>query len=201
MKEIRLREDGRILTELQFRNMLGTIPLPINLDKDILSEHGADPILQAPVPEIDELHYAIRAYPVQDAQGNWVQGYEIVSKFTEYTDDNNVVHTVVEQETEYLQKVQQDKINALQQAIILATQARLDSFAKTKGYDSILSAATYASSIVPEFAVEGQIAVNSRDVTWAKLYQILAEVQQGVRVMPGSFLDIESELPVLVWSA
>lgn len=96
---------------------------------------------------------------------------------------------------ELAQKQQQ-----IQDSIVAATQQRLDDFAKTRNYDGILSAATYATSPTTKFYTEGQYAVNCRDATWATLYSILAEVQAGTRPMPSSYADIEAELPVLEWS-
>ena len=89
----------------------------------------------------------------------------------------------------------------LKSEIVAATQQRLDDFARTRGYDGILSACTYATSTVPKFQAEGQYCVNARDATWAKLYQILAEVEAGTRPMPSGYADIEPELPVLEWPA
>lgn len=87
----------------------------------------------------------------------------------------------------------------LQQQIVAATQQRLDDFAKTRNYDGILSACTYASSAVQKFATEGTAAIQLRDATWSTLYQILAEVQAGTRPVPSGFADIEGDLPVLSW--
>jgi len=89
----------------------------------------------------------------------------------------------------------------LQANIVAAAQARLDAWAQTRGYDGILSAATYAASAVPQFAAEGQAAVNARDATWATLYTLLLEVQMGTRPMPTSFADVEPLLPALAWPA
>jgi len=75
-------------------------------------------------------------------------------------------------------------------------QARLDAFARSRNYDSILSACTYANSTNPTFAAEGAYCVQLRDQTWAKLYEMLAEVQAGTRAIPTSFDDIAPELPV-----
>ena len=77
-------------------------------------------------------------------------------------------------------------------------QKYLDDFAKTHSYDSILSACTYATSTVQKFAAEGQYAVEARDATWAKCYEILADVESGKRPMP-SLEEIIAELPELEW--
>lgn len=81
-----------------------------------------------------------------------------------------------------------------------AVQQRLDDFAKTRGYDGILSAATYATSLIAKFAAEGQCAVVARDATWAKCSQILAEVQAGTRPLP-TLIELVAELPLLEWPA
>jgi hypothetical protein len=88
---------------------------------------------------------------------------------------------------------------ALQKEVVDATQKRLDDFAKTREYDGILSACTYSTSPTTKFATEGQYCVEQRDATWAKLYEMLAEVEAGTRPIPQSFADIEPELPALVW--
>lgn len=87
----------------------------------------------------------------------------------------------------------------LQAEIVGATQRRLDDFARTRNYDGILSACTYATSLVPKFTTEGQYAVQARDATWATLYALLAEVQSGTRPAPASFDDVAPLLPALEW--
>ena len=96
-----------------------------------------------------------------------------------------------------------EELAADQQALIdditNQTQQRLDSFAKTRGYDGILSLCTYATSTNSKFQAEGQYGVTARDATWAQLYQIMAEVEAGTRPMPSGYADIEGDLPALVW--
>jgi hypothetical protein len=79
-----------------------------------------------------------------------------------------------------------------------AIQKRLDDFARTRNYDGILSAATYATSAVPKFKAEGQYAVEARDATWAKGYEILAAVEAGTRPLP-TLEGLAAELPALAW--
>ncbi|WP_417511459.1 hypothetical protein [Methylophaga sp.] len=80
-----------------------------------------------------------------------------------------------------------------------AIQKRLDDFAKTRNYDSALSAASYATSSNPTFSAEGQYIVEVRDLTWATGYAILDDVLNGIRPIPGGIEDFEDELPSLEW--
>lgn len=81
-------------------------------------------------------------------------------------------------------------------------QARLDTFARTLTYDSILSACTYATSTIEMYRIEGQYCVDARDATWAKAYELIQEmlpkVTSGEIAVP-IWEDIEEQLPVLTW--
>lgn len=91
------------------------------------------------------------------------------------------------------------RAQAIRAEIVQATQARLDAFARTRNYDDIKSASDYAGCSVPKFASEGTYCRDARAETWAKLYEMLAEVEAGTRPMPAGFADVEAELPALVW--
>ena len=64
-----------------------------------------------------------------------------------------------------------------------AVQNMMDSAAKAKGYDSILSACTYAA-YPNQFQADGQEFVAWRGAVWAKCYEILGEVEAGTRPAP-----------------
>ena len=83
--------------------------------------------------------------------------------------------------------------------ITASTQRKLDEFAKTRNYDGILSACTYANSSIDKFKIEGQYCIDQRDLVWNTLYEIMAQVLAGTRPMPSGFVDIESSLPILSW--
>lgn len=108
---------------------------------------------------------------------------------------------VVDKTEEEIAAEQATAAQALQASIVQATQQRLDDFARTRNYDGILSLCTYATSTVPKFQAEGQYGADVRGATWAKLYEILAEVETGLRPAPNGFADIENELPALAWPA
>jgi hypothetical protein len=157
-------------------------------------------VFPAPAPSCDPVTQIAREIaPVLTSKGHYEQAYEIVSRFVEYTDEQNVVHTVAEQEAAAIQADAIAKTQAFIASVVSATQSRLDTFAQTKNYDGILSACTYASSAIPKFASEGQYAVNARDNTWATLYTIMGEVEAGTLPMPASVDEVMSLLPELVW--
>ncbi|WP_435013023.1 hypothetical protein [Xanthomonas arboricola] len=56
----------------------------------------------------------------------------------------------------------------------------LDRVAQSRGYDSIVSCASYASSTNDQFRAEAQAAIAWRDAVYAKGYDILASTPEGV---------------------
>lgn len=79
------------------------------------------------------------------------------------------------------------------------SDARLDQFARTKDYYSILHAVSYIGSNDPVRRAEAQYCTDVRDATWTKVYEILAEIENGTRPFDTTFAQIEAELPVLTW--
>lgn len=150
---------------------------PRNPDAALLAEWNVFSVQPTNHPQVDHTKNVTESTPVlQD--GQWVQ-----------------VWSVTDATAEEIER----RLLDLKEQIVQQAQARLDNFANTRDYDGILSAATYAASTVEEFRIEGQYAVEARDATWAKLYEILAEVEAGTRSIPTDYADIEPELPVLEW--
>lgn len=79
-----------------------------------------------------------------------------------------------------------------------AVQARLDAFARSRGYDSIAILCSYASSAHPRFGAEGRYGVAARDAHWQKYVEVMSEVQAGLRPTP-TVDEVIAEMPTLSW--
>lgn len=139
-------------------------------------------VAPTPMPDFDSIGQAARELAPIMVAGTWRQRWEVVALSAEQTAAN--------------QEAQTQRVKA---SIVAATQARLDAFARTRGYDDIKSASDYAGCSVPQFSSEGIYCRDARAETWAQLYDMLAEVQAGTRPVPNSYADIEADLPPLTW--
>lgn len=83
-------------------------------------------------------------------------------------------------------------------AYVAAIQTRLDEFARTRGYDGILNAATYANSTIPKYQVEGEYAMVARDATWLKANEIMNGMVSDSQSIP-TIDEVMAELPILAW--
>lgn len=80
-----------------------------------------------------------------------------------------------------------------------ALQEHMDSAARSRGYDDIQSAVTYAEeTAVAQFQAEGLALRAWRSLVWAYAYSVMASVEEGSRAVP-SPAELIAELPTLVW--
>lgn len=79
-----------------------------------------------------------------------------------------------------------------------AVQARLDEFASERGYNSILSACSYAASPNARFSSDGKYCAEARDATWDKCFSLLDDYDAGL--LPGTTeAEVIAQLPPLNW--
>jgi len=81
-----------------------------------------------------------------------------------------------------------------------AAQALLDTTARSRGYDGILSLCSYAASDNAKFKTEALAGVAFRDAVWTTGNEILAQVQAGTMDAPSveAFLAL---FPQITWSS
>lgn len=166
----------------EIRKKLPTASIPDNVD---LSGLGYEKLQSEPIPNYNPMTHGVHYH----IERRVLLGIPFVVKVWE-------VHPLPQDEVD---SNFADAAERVKQGITVKAQERLDNFARTKGYDGILSACTYANSTVPEFAADAMRCIALRDLYWATAYQIMQEVIAGQRPAPASFGDIEADLPALTW--
>ena len=72
----------------------------------------------------------------------------------------------------------------LQERYAQAAQDALDTFAKTRNYDGIMSVCSYSGSTDPQFAAEAAYCMDLRDHTWRMAYAVLDDIASGTMELP-----------------
>lgn len=85
--EIRIRSTGAVVNEHEFVRHVRDqglqqdppvdINLPAILTTDLIIEHGGEPVLEAPTPDVTEYQSAQRSGVVKDTLGNWVYAWAV----------------------------------------------------------------------------------------------------------------------------
>lgn len=84
--------------------------------------------------------------------------------------------------------------------VMLEVQQRLDTFARARGYDNIVSLCSYASSSNSRFAADAATGVRVRDEQWGASLAIKQAVLARERPMP-TYEQVIAELPPMpVWN-
>ena len=103
--EFRVRETGQVITESEFRSLYPNTSFPKVLTSDILDSRGVDPILQGPQATTTPPYEISVRQGIEEINGQWFTKYVVGPIFTEYTDDEGVLHSVEEQESEYKTRI------------------------------------------------------------------------------------------------
>jgi hypothetical protein len=178
--EYRIRETGEVMTEQQFRELHSNVSFPAAIDAQTLNGYGADEVYATPRPVVPPTQSAERN-GVEFVNGQWRHAWQITD-------------LPAEQAAVRLAAAKHEAISLNSAAI----QAELDRQALAKGYDSIISACSYAAQ--PEgapFQSEGAAFLNWRSAVWSHAYSVLADVEAGNIPMPTPE-EAVAQMPALV---
>lgn len=110
-------------------------------------------VFPAPQPTHDPIIQAAREItPVLTSKGHYEQQWEVVPRFTEYTDENNVLHTVAEQEAAAIEADRKSKVPttiSIRQAKLALLQTGL-----LDDVEAAIAQADRAIQIEWEYAIE-----------------------------------------------
>jgi hypothetical protein len=145
------------------------------------------------VPRFDPSNPPPRAYAVPDnVRRGWVKRWT-----TEPTRDADTGEMLDAGAYEF-QPPSGPTFAQIQTRYVAAVQKRLDDFARTRGYDGIMAACTYALSQDPQWQLEGQCCLLARDNTWDTCYQVINAAEGNTEQLP-AFDEFMALLPVLRW--
>ena len=121
--------------------------------------------------------------------GRWTQDWKVIDIYSDFT-DNEGFHSKAEQELAATVSADLKVRDLLVTSVTTAIQAMLENKAIELGYDSVISAVTYADeNIIPEFQAEGKAMRKWRSKCWKVAKDLLAantlmSVEEALAAMP-----------------
>lgn len=83
MTTFRMKSDGRVLSEQQYRLE------HVEIFPEVFYPEDADVVFESPTPSVDSTHYAVKDGVVMDEMGNWIWKWTILHKTEEQINVEN----------------------------------------------------------------------------------------------------------------
>jgi len=164
-------------TEDKLKKDFPQTSFPADLSNADLSDFGVYPVTEITKP-VENYTKIVEEVQPENINGVWTQKWVVRNATTEEL--LLATQQMVEQYTQAIQK-------------------HLDNTARTRNYENIISACSYASGSHPKYSVEGRDCLQWREAVWDKGYEILNDVQAGRRLLP-TIQEVINELPPMVWT-
>lgn len=138
---------------------------------------------------------AFNVYPVTEANPTVGDGQKLVKTWTPtlVSGDWVLAHQAVDLTAEEIDAIAAVVAANARQAMLSAIQSMLDDSSKSRGYDSIISECSYATS-TGTFGAEAQITVDWRDAVWTYVYSVQDAIIAESREAP-TIGEMLAELP------
>jgi len=181
MNEYRLRSNGQIVTEKEFRLSYPDISFPAVLDEATMDEYNADPILKSPMPTAGLYQSVIRSGAVQDNLGNWVESWSLVD-WDQSTTDTYLTETR-SQLWEQIKEIRTDK--SLNGGVYYGTKWFNTDLVSRSQYLRLKNKADML--VIASAAPETVLQANGADILW--------------KTMDGSFVTVTIDLIINLMDA
>ena len=97
----RNKTTGAVSNQGEIRRANANTSFPRVWDADVCTHLNVDPVLAAPQPRCTALQQVNSVAPVQDANNNWVEGWEVVDAFSATTDEDGVTTSKADNEAAF----------------------------------------------------------------------------------------------------
>jgi hypothetical protein len=101
MAEYRHTETGEVKTQGQWRSHYSNVSLPRAWKQATLDGLNLEAVLAAPKPTPAAYQTVVRDGVTQDANGNWVENWDLAWMFSDTTDEDGVTTTKAQHEAAY----------------------------------------------------------------------------------------------------
>lgn len=174
---LRLRDDGKLLEETEFRQLFAEKSVPEVITKEVADSFNVDIVLENPKPDSSPF-CRIASEVVMDETGCWRKVWSVVE--ISDPDERAILQVVFEEQ--------------LAKDVKVAIQKLLDEEAQKSEYDNIHSAALRAAYPGP-FHDEGIRYATWMDACWDKRNEILKKVKAKERPIP-TVEEVLAEMPL-----
>lgn len=105
--EIRLRSNGQTMLEAEFRayQLANGGPVWGLTTEEVLNALEADVVFEGAPAVTTDRYQTSQRQGVEQIDGKWYTKYVVGPVFTDYTDENDVIHTAAEQEAAYKEQI------------------------------------------------------------------------------------------------
>ena len=111
MSEYRNRTTGEVKSQGQWRQEFANTSLPRVWKAATLDALNLDAVLATPQPTAGDYQRVVRDGVTQDANGNWVQNWDIVWMFSDTTAEDGTVTTKAQHEAAYQARLDEEAAN------------------------------------------------------------------------------------------
>ncbi len=143
-------------------------------DADARLKFGIEKVIDTIPPNFNPLTQSLQILTPSLIDGVWVQQWGIVALGSDLITAN---------------------LNALKYAESAAIQNHLDAYARSWGYDSIISACTYVNDPFPRFAAEGLVLRDWRSSVWQYVESVATAIELGQIQPPSSIEEALASIP------
>lgn len=96
-----MRDSGQVIYETEFRRLHPNTSMPKPLTEEVINDFGGDVVFEGAQSTGGTVYQYSQQDGVELVNGKWFTKYILAPNFTDYTDDEGVLHTAEAQEVAY----------------------------------------------------------------------------------------------------
>jgi hypothetical protein len=111
--ELRIRETGEVISDLEFRRRHPNTSFPKVISRETINNFGVDPVFEGPQASTTSPYETSVRSGVEEIEGKWFTRYIVGPIFTDSVDEDGVVTTALHKQAEYEASVDASKASSV----------------------------------------------------------------------------------------